>query len=92
MKRMVQSLAGGALVVLVLFITLALSGESLFALLLFWPIFIFRPLFPPAGSDPLFPFIPRGTGLLVSLIFATLVYSFLVYVVLYWSGRGKRLS
>lgn len=84
-------MAGGVLVIVILALTLALSNETVFALLLFWPIIIFRPLFPPTETAPLFPGIPNGVGVLVSLIFATLVYSLVIYVALWCRGIRRPL-
>jgi hypothetical protein len=91
MKRILQSMAGGVLVMMILAMSLALSNSVALFLLFLWPIFIFWPLFPATESDPLFPGIPSGVGILVSLIFATLVYSILIYMVLWWRGKRKHL-
>jgi hypothetical protein len=85
-------MAGGVLIMVILAMSLALSNTVPVFLLFLWPIFIFRPLFPPTEFDPLFPDIPSGVGVLVSLVFAMLVYSLLIYMVLWWRGKRRRLS
>jgi hypothetical protein len=88
-KLIIQSIVGGVSVMAVLALILTTVGGGLAFVLLLWPIFIFRPYFPPP-PDSLMPGIPSGTGLIVSLLFATFVYSLLIYLGLRLA-KGRRL-
>jgi hypothetical protein len=89
MSRIVQSIIGGALIVLVLACVVGLANDAAAFILLMWPMFILQPLFPSTELDPLFPAIPNVIGLLVSLIMSGSAYSALAYALLSLA-KGRR--
>ena len=56
-----------------------------------WPALILRPLFREPSPDQVFPVLGGYAGIFTTLIVATLTYSLLIYLVLWWRSRLRHL-
>jgi hypothetical protein len=89
MKRVVQSLIGGLIVMTVFAVFFVLGGGSFFKWAMAWPVLMLHPFFPPPAPDQVFPHLGSWTGIFTTLGVATVNYSILIYSILWF---GSRLS
>jgi hypothetical protein len=83
MKRIGQSLVGGLLVMFASNVGYLFGARSFFKWVMTWPaLFLYR-YFPPPAPDQIFPRLGSGEGIVCTLAVATLVYSFVAYLMLW---------
>jgi hypothetical protein len=91
MRRVFLSIAGGTFVMTLAAICSLFGGRRLFIWVMAWPVLILHPFFPPAAPDQIFPILGSLAGIFSTLVFATLSYSLLIYLVLWLRAKPMRL-
>jgi hypothetical protein len=92
MRRIIISLAGGMFVMVASAFCWLLGALRFFVWVCAWPALLLRHYFREPAPDQIFPLLGGLPGIFTTLAFATLSYAILIYLVLWWRGRGARLS
>ena len=91
-KLILQSLAGGLFIMATSAIFWLFGVKRFFIWVMAWPALLLRPFFSEPAPDQIFPLIGSWAGIFTALAFAMLVYSLLVYLVLWWRSKHARLA
>jgi hypothetical protein len=92
MRRVLVSIAGGLLVMFTSLICWMAGGGKFFVWACSWPALFIHPFFAEPSPDQIIPLVGSYAGIFTTAMLATLTYSLLIYLMLWWSSRAGRLA
>lgn len=92
MRRVLVSIVGGMLVMFASLICWLAGGGRFFVWMCSWPALFIHPFFAEPAPDQIVPLVGGRAGISATAILATLTYSLLIYLMLWWRSRADHLG